>query len=764
MEMARVDDLKPEWLEYSLLRYSELPVVPVSYEDDNKVPLKGWEWGRWKDGGQGEEDRRKAIDLFEKGKCDGLAIVCGTPVHIDGERLYFFAIDIDLPAEEAARTLGRAGITTRFERTLRGRLHTYFFSRTPTPHLPDMLDPKTGEKVLEFKGYGKLVVVYPSRGYKKLNDSPPKIVDDALEVYGEICRALGYDLEDVSSEESGETVTDHSILSERLAAIIEELRRRGLNPRKGPNYYSCLCPFHDEKHPSFAINHKKFYAVDYHDGQVYRLLDLAKKLGLEFVVEVGEDSSAEKERRRSILSLVIPSGPTVLEAVGVQNGLGDYDPKLLVYGPDGFAVVENYRVGNDVITARPPRSYPYKPYVVESLEAKTRPELIDLIHREVERFIDAEPEEKATFTAFILLSYVQEFFDALPYLYLVGDNESGKSHLLNLMAELCYRPLAGVSHTAADLYSYLEDDGLPLTIIEDEYQGSEKDTEKMKVYKSGYKKGARVARVVTYEGGRRVDYFNSYGLKIVAAEKLIENKGFIQRCIVIEMVEGYPEKDHYDAEDYSRFARLRSELLKWRMRVLAGHESLPKVEADWLRGRDRELYLPLLTMLHGSPIYHALERFLRGRAEERRREREGSLEAAICRAVANLLADGSGEIDFSELWLEVKNEVGGVEELDRNNVARSMYSDLHGTISKRDIASILSAKLGMKKRRTTKNGLTRTIYIPDWGKLARALRKYGVNALMPKMPNPSEAPILENPSKTTPEAEKTPLPSETPQQ
>jgi hypothetical protein len=169
-------------------------------------------------------------------------------------------------------------------------------------------------------------------------------------------------------------------------------------------------------------------------------------------------------------------------------------------------------------------------------------------------------------------------------------------------------------------------------------------------------------------------------------------------------------------------------------------------------------------MLHGSPIYHALERFLRGRAEERRREREGSLEAAICRAVANLLADGSGEIDFSELWLEVKNEVGGVEELDRNNVARSMYSDLHGTISKRDIASILSAKLGMKKRRTTKNGLTRTIYIPEWGKLARALRKYGLHALMPKMPNPSEAPILENPSKTTPEAEKTPLPSETPQQ
>jgi len=449
----------------------------------------------------------------------------------------------------------------------------------------------------------------------------------------------------------------------------------------------------------------------------------------------------EKEdgKRRFVLSLFIQSGPIVLEALGEPNGLGDYDSKLLVYGPNSFEKRESYRVGDTIIVARPPRSYPYRPYVVNDFEARSRLELIDLIHREVERFIDAEPEEKATFTAFVLLSYVQEFFDALPYLYLVGDNESGKSHLLNLMAELCYRPLAGVSHTAADLYSYLEDDGLPLTIIEDEFQGSEKDTEKMKIYKSGYKKGARVARVVTYEGGRRVDYFNSYGLKIVAAEKLIENKGFIQRCIVIEMVEGYPEKDHYDAEDYSRFARLRSELLKWRMRVLAGHESLPKVEADWLRGRDRELYLPLLTMLHGSPIYHALEGFLRQKAEEKRREREGSLEAAICRAVVKLLVDGTSEIEFPELWGELKAEVGGVEELDKNGIARSMHSDVYGNISKRDVANILAGKLGMVRRRTTKNGSTMITYTPHWPKLARALRKYGVNASnasSPRSPSP----------------------------
>jgi hypothetical protein len=737
----------------------DLPVVPTKLVETERGPEREplIKWGSWVDGKQAPEEKRRLLTWINH---DGLDVAIVGGHYVEG-RGYFFCLDIDVPCDEAIAKLRHdKRFITYLEESKRGRLHAYYFSRRPVP----TISFKDRGVDIELLGHGHLITVAPSKGYKPLNSGPIRTVDDAVELFADFAESLGYNIHDYLVEESGETVTDHSTLDEWLRAIVEHLKQRNLLVGKGPKYYYVLCPFHPERHPSFAINHRKYYAIDYHDGKVYKLLDLAKRLGLELVAEVGEDSSAEKERRRSILSLVIPSGPTVLEAVGVQNGLGEYDARLLIYGPAGFAVVENYRVGNDVITARPPRSYPYKPYVVESLEAKTRLELIDLIHREVERFIDAEPEEKATFTAFILLSYVQEFFDALPYLYLVGDNESGKSHLLNLMAELCYRPLAGVSHTAADLYSYLEDDGLPLTILEDEFQGSEKDTEKMKVYKSGYKKGARVARVVTYEGGRRVDYFHSFGLKLMAAEKLIENRGLMQRCIVVEMVEGYPEKDHYDAEDYSRFARLRSELLKWRMRVLAGHESLPKVEADWLRGRDRELYLPLLTILHGSAIYHALERFLRGRAEERRREREGSLEAAICRAVANLLADGSGEIDFSELWLEVKNEVGGVEELDRNNVARSMYSDLHGTISKRDIASILSAKLGMKKRRTTKNGLTRTIYIPEWGKLARALRKYGLNALMPKMPNPSEAPTLENPSKTAQNGEKQPLQNETPQQ
>jgi hypothetical protein len=310
--------------------------------------------------------------------------------------------------------------------------------------------------------------------------------------------------------------------------------------------------------------------------------------------------------------------------------------------------------------------------------------------------------------------------------------------------------LVGVSHTAADLYSYLEDD-IPLTIIEDEFQGSERDSEKMKIYKSGYKKGAKVARVTTFDGGRRIDYFNCFGLKIMAAEKLVENKGLLQRCIVVEMVEGYPEKDYYDVGDYERFSWLRSELLKWRMRVLAGTETLPSLNIDWLRGRDRELYLPLLTVVAGSKMYEILEGFLRKKVEEKILERNSSLEAIIVKNIMEML-ESSNEVDFAELWNRLLHDLDG-EEIRPPHLtsARAMHSEAYGEISKRDIANILKVKLAMQKRKTTRNGKSVILYIPNTEKLRKAYRKYlntSINSQIPKIPNYSETPNSENLLKT----------------
>jgi len=750
----QIGDRKPEWLEFSLLRYSELPVVPIRYvEKDGEIkkePL--WKWGKWENGGQSEEDRQKAIELFERGECDGLAVVCGTPVHIDGERLYFFAIDIDLPAEEAARTLGKAGITTRFEKTMRGRLHAYFLSRRPV---------ESKEKPIELKGHKRLIVVYPSRDYDRLNESPPKVVDDALEIYKKVCRALGYDVEDereiprefaplidalVKIWEPGHRHNLALWLSGYLRklgwsqkvveTVLEEIADRA-NDRELKDRLRAIADTYSKDPEDIAGSSRLREELQAIVGpeEAEKIMDLIPRKEPEVRVLEARVDEPSKPRERAILSFVFPDG-RVAEAIGIRNALGEYNPALLVLGPEGFREEREIVVGDTMFRGMDPRAYPYEPYVIEDLKnVKSRVELVNEIYAEVNRFIDASPKEKAIFTAYILMSYCPEFFETVPYLYLVGDNSSGKSHALQLLAYLCYRPLYATSVPPADIYFYLgkEKTDPPLTLLEDEFQGSDRDTEKMKIYKAGYKRGARVPRIMSDPNGkRRQEFFNAFGPKVVAAEELIENRGFLERCIIIKMVKGRPEKDHYDKEDEARFARLRAELLKWRMAVLASREKLPELELGWLEGRDRELYLPLLTVLEGTPLYPILEEYIREEIKRKREELRGSLEAQIT-AVVLELAKKEAEIPFSDIWEKLKERLNAVVPPNPSvAIVTAMDTEVYGRITKTKIGAILRDKLGLERVRARYNGKPIVLYrITDSEKIRRTAKKYGLEDPLP---------------------------------
>jgi hypothetical protein len=447
-----------------------------------------------------------------------------------------------------------------------------------------------------------------------------------------------------------------------------------------------------------------------------------------------DEPSKPKLKVREVLSFVFPD-ECVAEAIGIRNALGEYDPALLILSPEGFRVEREIMVGDTIF--RGANSDPYEPYVVEDLEnVKSRVELVNEIYAEVNRFIDVSEEEKAIFTAYVLMSYCPELFEKVPYLYLVGDNSSGKSHTLQLLAYLCYRPLYGVSIPPADIYSYLgkEKSDPPLTILEDEFQGSDRDTEKMKIYKAGYKRGARVPRIaIDQNGRRRQEFYNAFGPKVVAAEKLIENKGFLERCIVIEMVEGKPEKDHYDREDEARFARLRAELLKWRMAVLAGREKLPELELGWLEGRDRELYLPLLTVLEGTPLYSILEEYIREEIKRKREEKRGSLEAQVAAVVLELAKGFGAEIPFPRIWDRLKERVNGVvPSYSTIAIETVMDTEVYGRITKKQIAALLRDKLGLRAKREWREGKTVVVYqIMDSEKIRRTAIKFGLEDPLP---------------------------------
>ncbi len=112
--------------------------------------------------------------------------------------------------------------------------------------------------------------------------------------------------------------------------------------------------------------------------------------------------------------------------------------------------------------------------------------------------------------------------------------------------------MLGVTIPSADVYGYLDDSEAPGTILEDEAQGLQRDMDKAKIYKAGYKKGAVVPRTMITQNKRFIKYFRVFCFKVCAAEEIPRVKGLLERFIFIPMVEGYPRKDWADFSEDRR--------------------------------------------------------------------------------------------------------------------------------------------------------------------------------------------------------------------
>jgi hypothetical protein len=267
-------------------------VVAVRFEleADGKVSKKPLaEWSKW-------INQRQTLEEFEAQPwsiADGFGVVCSYP---NNEGLYLAVVDYDVKkvSEEVKRKGGmlfeRFPIT-RIEQTVSGGLHRIYLSRVK----PRPISQYHKEYALELIAGPKLCVMAPSKGYKALNDNQPRIVEDAEELF---CQVLGAE---VFCQVLGVEDT-RKINKDINAALLEKWLREILDSGKlkvageGANFVYCHCPFHPpDNHPSFAINKRKFYAVDFHDGKVYSLKELMDALQLsEERVGSGEPKTASK--------------------------------------------------------------------------------------------------------------------------------------------------------------------------------------------------------------------------------------------------------------------------------------------------------------------------------------------------------------------------------------------------------------------------------------------------------------------------------------
>jgi hypothetical protein len=465
-------------------------------------------------------------------------------------------------------------------------------------------------------------------------------------------------------------------------------------------------------------------------GQKFRrTLDLAVEKGYLRSDQLPSLKTEEKSEKKTKAKDSGVSSDGVFEAVYV-----DGNPVFIVTQNGKFSVVDSVTVGDSTFHPKTAEQVPYTPYGVYSGDAPDREDLFWKTREKIDLYIDIESIWKDVLAAAVLLSYQQEKCVSVPYFYPYGDNESGKTTLEGLLALLCYRPMFGVTIPAADLYGFLEDSDSVGTIIEDEIQGVDTDIDKVKIYKSGYKRGAKVPRMINTEDDRIIKYYNTFSMKFAAGEQIPLIKGFAERFIFLPMIEGVPQKEWVDItkEELQEFYELRNMLLKWRM---ASHDwEMPTVELT-IKGRMKELWKPLLQITKGLPVFETLYKFLTDQQAERLETKQNTLEGHIVKTVLEVALKkqvpgkelSKDPLLFIDLWDSLRVDLDG--HIDSERSPHVMETSEFGSVSKSRVGHRLHEVLGGKSKpvRTKEGDRDKQFkgYEFNFDKLRRVGCKYG---------------------------------------
>ena len=151
-----------------------------------KKPLH--EWRRW-------QTERQSVSDFEAlpwDEADGFALIGGSRLE---NGLYFSAIDFDVKnVNEEAKHKGEQALKhlpiTQIEETPSGGQHWIYFSKTK----PKSASAYHDISALELIGEGKLCIMAPSTGYRRLNDNSPTVVRNLEELFYIALNAAGLNI------------------------------------------------------------------------------------------------------------------------------------------------------------------------------------------------------------------------------------------------------------------------------------------------------------------------------------------------------------------------------------------------------------------------------------------------------------------------------------------------------------------------------------------------------------------------------------------
>lgn len=216
------------------------------------------------------------------------------------------------------------------------------------------------------------------------------------------------------------------------------------------------------------------------------------------------------------------------------------------------------------------------------------------LFKQIKKYIDTYvilPDDFSTVAAvYVMMSWIYDHFQVLPYLRVIGMYGTGKSRFLSAIGSVCFKSMmSGGSSTSASMYRTIDQVRGTFVLDEADYRASEMWSDIVKILNSGQTQGSPVIRMEPKGDGFITRAFHVFVPKVIASREQFSDKALESRCLTQIMLpqEKVSVPVHLPENFETEAARLRNQLLSFRFKfygkVKTTEDSLPQIKDNRLR-------------------------------------------------------------------------------------------------------------------------------------------------------------------------------------
>ena len=406
-------------------------------------------------------------------------------------------------------------------------------------------------------------------------------------------------------------------------------------------------------------------------------------------------------------------------------------------------------------------------------QSKTTRELVGIVEAFIHSVYLLDDQFFGRMAAYyVLLTWMYDAFEALPYLRATGDYGSGKSELMRRIGHVCYRMInMGGALTSASLFRVL--DKYRGTAFMDELDlkdGGDMANDVIKVLNLGAMKNNSVTRleqVIREDGTRTYEEvgYNVFGPKLIAMRGEFHDRAVSSRCLTVKLMAKEPLELrnagvalHMSIEFYQRARNLRNLLLRWRLEHWQPEIPMTEELMDiFVPARLNQVTMPLKAIAQDDPeLMKDIVSFVRALNDDLILERGMGLDARVLDALVavseqekykeylvegTLNGFGTVKYVYVKYLAEVANQL-----MDKMNLVEHKEEEGEETGGKRKKKEGITAHtIGRIARQDLQFKAHRMpagyVVVIDEGKLAALKMKYGLMKPEMSAPNPHLTPV-----------------------